>query len=273
MRALQQRRFFYFFLLILFPGYVQAGAWTQPQGHGQIILNGYYYTADKRFDNSGNTVALPQYNKYELNPYVEYGYTDFLTLGANLSLQAVSQESGSGTLTNYGLGDSEFFARVRLWQKGGMVVSAMPLVKLPSPERASEQPKIGATHPDAALGIAGGYGFELFGQHHFADVAAMYRYRFGTPENQINFSTTLGIGITPRWTVLPQVFVTQRAETPTAATFTQSSGDDYDATKLQLSAAYAYSPTTTFQAGVFGDVDGKNTGIGRGVLLSVWRNF
>jgi hypothetical protein len=274
MRALHTQHFFLALLAIaLYSGSVQAGAWTQYKGQGQFILNGYYYAADERFDNNGSLQPLSKYSKYELNPYVEYGLTGSVTVGANLSLQAVAQKSSSGLLTNYGVGDSEFFAKGLLYDDSSFVVSATSLIKAPGLYSYNDQPKIGGTHPDVGAGLSAGYSFSLFGQNHFANLDTLYRYRFGTPENQINLAATLGVHITPQWMLMPQAFATLRTKMPTVATFTQSSGDDYNEVKLQFSAVYAYSPATSFQVGTFATVDGRNVGAGKGVLLSVWRNF
>lgn len=255
-------------------GAAHAGAWLQPEGRGQIILNGYYYTADEFFNNQGQRRSQPDYVKYELNPYLEYGLTDTLTVGTNLSLQRAAQDIATGGQnTNFSLGDSEFFLRAPLWQEGNWMVSASPMIKLPSPESSNSVPKIGGTHPDAGLGISAGYGFGEGNSHHFANLDTMYRYRFGDPKDQINIAATLGWDLSPEWVLMPQIFLTYRVKSPQAATFTQSSGDDYNLVKLQLSAVYRWDASTSLQFGGFGDVDGKNTGVGRGTLFSLWRKF
>ncbi len=251
-----------------------AGAWTQDAGKGQAILNGWYYATDELYNNSGNKASQPDYTKYELNPYIEYGLLSGVTIGANLSLQRAQQDiSTGGDVTNYGIGDSEFFARFRVWQQNGVVVSLEPLIKLPSPESGSDTPALGGRHPDAGLGISAGYGFSMYGQNHFANLDAGYRYRFGDPENQARYAGTLGIGINDRWMVMPQAFLTYRTDSPAVATFTQSSGDDFNLVKLQLSAVYKINDAVALQVGGFSHVDGKNVGAGNGALFSVWKKF
>lgn len=252
-----------------------AGAWTQESGHGQLILNTTYYATDRLWDNQGHRHDQPTYSKYELNPYLEYGITDTITAGANLSLQRAHQDGAPGAMdqTNWGVGDSEFFVRKRLWQGNGFVVSAEPMVKLPSPESSREMPQLGGVHPDAGMGLSAGYGFSAFGQNHFVDLDTQYRYRFGPPKDQVRISGTVGIGITERWMVMPQMFATYRTASPSVASFTQSSADDYNLVKLQLSAVYKVNDTVSLQAGGFLPVDGKNTGIGSGVLVALWKRF
>lgn len=247
-----------------------AGAWTQPQGKGQLILNNWYYQADERFTNTGSDVSQPTYRKYELNPYMEYGIADGITLGTNLSLQRTSQSSN----TNWGIGDSEFFARFRLLQQHGWAVAAEPMVKLPSPHASRDEvPVIGGDASDVGMTLSAGYGFEAYGKQHFITADAGYRHRFGTPEDQMRYSLTAGFSLAPKWQLMPQVFVTQRTNSPAVATFTQSTGDDYNLVKLQLSAVYHYNDEWALQAGTFSHVDGKNSGAGEGVLFAIWKNF
>ncbi len=246
-----------------------AGAWTQEKGRGLFIASGSYYTSDERIDNSGNKQSQPTYSQYLLNPYLEYGLYDGITAGANLMLQR-TQQSGRH---NYGIGDSEFFLRARLWRQDGFVISAEPMLKLPSPDSNRDTPKIGGDDPDAGLGLSAGYGFPAWGQHHFVNFDAQYRHRFGTPNDQVNIAATAGFGISPTLMLLPQAFITLRTDTPAVATFTQSSGDDYNLYKLQLTAVYKITADTSVQFGGFSHVDGKNTGLGHGVLLALWKSF
>ncbi len=246
-----------------------AGAWTQKQGEGQVILNALYYSTKTLYNNQGNKASQAKFSKYELNPYFEYGLTDAVTIGANLSLQRTYQANNS----NWGIGDSEFFVRTRLWEKDGFVLSLEPMVKLPSPEHATETPALGGRHPDAGLGLSAGYGFSAFGQNHFANLDTQYRYRFGSPENQIKLAGTVGISVTDTLMFMPQLFATLRANDPAAAAFTQSSGDDYDLLKGQISAVYKMNEQTNLQIAGFSHLDGKNVGAGEGLVLSVWQKF
>ena len=253
-----------------------AGAWTQAQGDTQIIMTGAYYSASDLYDNRGHTQSQPAYSKYELSPYVEYGLSDDITLGGNLSLQDATQSRSGGTpaQTNWGLGDSEFFVRKRLWQQNGFVASIQPLIKLPSPESSTlDQPMLGGSHPDLALGLSGGYGFSAYGLNHFVDVDTQYRYRFGPSHNQMKIAAIAGVHVSDKWLLMPQLFLTERTSTPATVSYTQSSGDDYNVTRLQLSAVYSLNASTSFQFGGFDDVNGKNTGHGKGVLLAIWKRI
>lgn len=257
------------FLGLFVSGMAYAGAWTQPEGHGQLIVTGLYSSADRFYNTNGRKQSQTTYRKYELNPYFEYGVFDKITLGGNFSLQHASQSPNS----NWGIGDSEFFARFRVAEIHGLVVSLQPLIKLPSPENSTERPALGGKHPDGEIGASLGYGFDLFGQHHFADLDAGYRHRLGSANDQMKLAATLGISLSPQWMLMPQAFLTRRTDAPANAGFTQSSGDDYNETKLQLSGVVKMNERWSLQAGAFTELKGKNIGDGSGAILSVWRAF
>lgn len=257
-------------------GQAYGGAWTQEEGSGQLIATGLYYTADRLWNNRGKKQPQPTYRKYEFNPYLEYGLADGITIGANLSLQRAQQEgtSTSASQSNWGLGDSEFFVRKRLWQRDSFIVSSESMVKLPSPGAShNDSPAIGGDHPDIGTGLSAGYGFAAGGLNHFANLDTQYRYRFGRQKDQVRLAATLGIHTTERWMLMPQVFATYRVSDPRATTFTQSSADDYNQLRLQLSAVYKLRDDVSLQFGGFSDVSGKNAGIGKGILIALWKTF
>jgi len=256
---------FLFAALISMQAY--AGAWTQDPGKAQLIVTASYYNTNRLFDNGGTLRSQPSYSKHELNPYFEYGLYDGITLGANLLFQRASQSGQS----NWGMGDSELFLRARLLRYGDFVLSIEPMVKLPSPDNGT--PRLGGEHADVGLGVSAGYSFSFLGQHHFVALDLQQRHRFGSPHDQFRANETLGIGLSDRWMILGQSFITLRQDKPSIVTFTQSPNDDYGLLKLQLSAVYKIDNDLSLQAGAFDNVVGSNVGAGRGVLLSAWKSF
>jgi hypothetical protein len=260
--------------LCLIASAVYAGAWTRQAGSGLYIQNASYYFTNKFFDNSGNKKTFSGYGKYELNPYLEYGLSDRLTIGSNIFLQRVSQTTNNiNNQTNWGIGDSEFFSRLRLWQKNGFIVSAEPMVKLPSLVREAAMPQIGNRNFDAAITLSGGYGYKAWQLNHFVNIDIGYNHRFGSPHDQVKFSGTAGFSVSENWMVIAQVFNTSRFGTNIAPTFTESSADDYNLTKLQISAIYKIDSKLSLQTGIFSNIAGRNSGAGNGVVLAVLKTF
>jgi protein XagA len=268
-----------------------AGAWTQAKGDGLLIENYSYYYTSRFINNVGKRQSQPTYQKFEYNPYVEYGLADGVTIGANLFLQYIRQNTTQsitiptgpfssvtttykGVNQNIGIGDSEFFVRKRLWQKDGFIVSAEPMVKAPALISYDEFPDVGNSRPDIGLTLSGGYSFKAYGQYHFANLDTGYRYRFGKQKDQIRIAATLGITLDNQWMVMPQLFITRRTSSPNVGpTFNENPANDYNLTKVQLSTIYKMWDDTALQLGGFYHVDARNSSLGGGVLIALWDFF
>lgn len=255
---------------------VYASAWTQIEGKGQLILSAVGFASKQYFDQRGKSQHQPIYYKGEQAQYIEYGLWDGLTIGGKASVGAASQvEYNTGwRYYNIGLIDPELFVRQRLWQQGNFSLSIEPMVKLPSYNVYRNPVHIGSSNTDVGATLAVGYGMPAFGEYHFAELSAQYRHRFGAPNDQVRLAATLGLGLSPEWTVMPQVFATYRTKkSSNRLAFTQSSSDDYNLLTAQLSAVYKFNEKTFFQTALFSNVYGRNAGSGTGVMFSVWRNF
>lgn len=246
-----------------------AAAWTQSKGHAQFITTLSSYASDHYFDLAGKRQSQTTYAKQEFSAYGEYGLEDWLTLGGTAFLVRAKHNGED----NWGLADTELFLRARLWQQEGWVVSAAPLVKLPGFAPRDHQPFIGSAKPGAGMQLSVGHGFEALGQHHFIALDGSYWHRTGVADDQLRLDATLGIGITPEVTLMPQLFLTRRAHTKGASAFTQSSGDDYDLLTARASVVYALEQNLSVQVGAYQDVSGKNAGAGTGAFVALWRNF
>ncbi len=258
------------FPLLLLPtaAFASPGAWLQPEGQGQLIVNTLAYRSSERFNENASRQNASRYTKVEVNPYAEYGLTDNITIGGSTFLQHVDTSSGS----NYGVGETELFARTPVWTEEDYIVSIQPMVKLPG-IRADDSPALGSRHPDVGISLISGTNFLLFDVPMFAESDTGVRYRFGEPKNQYRANVSVGAHVHPDVMVLAQSFATWRSVKGAFASFTQSTADDYDLVKTQLSTVYQYSPDLAFQAGIFADVYGKNTGAGQGALIAVWSTF
>lgn len=253
------------------PSGASAGAWNQPEGQGQVIVTGRYYQTEKFIDNNGNTHGQPKYAKFEFEPYVEYGVTDWLTIGSSARADYVRQYMGSND-HNYGIGDAELFARMPVWKTGSMVVSVQPLIKLPSAWELYNSPAIGRNGWDAEMKLAAGYGFSLFGNNDYVDASIAYRSRFGAGD-QLRYE--LAAGIYP-WQSLGFIGRFSHIEpigSEASSLGIISENQDYSLSTAELSALYALSATSSVQLGGYRNIDGENTGGGGGFMLGWWFNF
>ena len=250
-----------------------AGAWTQDAGRKQIIVTGSVYSADHYFDNRGHRRSQPNYYKQELNFYGEYGWRDGITFGAQSAVARVFKDGMATNNSRLNLDDSEVFVRKRVWKNANSILSLQPFVVIPSPDRFSSRPKVGSDHYSTGLALNYGHGFQAFNRHHFVDFSADYTYRFAEPKDQLHASATVGFQVTQNISFMPQLFLTQRVQSPSNPSFTESSADDYNQLSGQLSALYSFSPQTRIQLGYYNHFHGKNTGAGSGLQLGWWRSF
>ena len=252
--------------------FAHAAAWTLPQDKSQMITNVVFYRTDEIFSPSGHRNDIPAFQKWEVNPYYEYGYRDDLTLGLSPFFHYLRQEQpGRGTDTNLGMAETEAFARYRFFERGHTVLSVQPLIKLPS-LYTNDDPKAGRSQMDAELAVLGGYTFEWMGKEHFTEAKAAYRHRFGELDDQYKFDATVGFTLTPDWQLMPKMFLVRDAGKHTSQT-SVSGQSDYDLSKLQLSAVYHLDEAYAVEFGGFRHMDGENTGAGGGVLASFWVNW
>jgi len=260
-------------LLCILPGTATAGAWTQPKGNIQLITSTTAYTALSYFDAKGKRQAQLPYEKGEFAAYAEYGLSNDITLGGQLALATIQQETLTGREKGYNLSDTEIFLRKHMWQGGTTVLSLQPSLTIPSPDKKRDVPKFGSDDLQAGLRGMVGKNFKLGKRWHYADAGAAYIHRLGSPADQLKFDVTIGLELNDRWQVIPQAFVTKSVKKVKPGRVTLSSADNYDLVKLQFSVQYKFSETKAMQLGAFSHVYGRNTGAGQGAVISYVRNF
>ena len=246
-----------------------AGAWLQPEGHGQFIANASYFTSDKYFTSTGDRQSESRYSKYEFQPYLEYGALANLTVGASVALQDDSQ---SGT-TNYGAADPELFLRTALWRDGTQVLSLQPLVKFASTFEHDGTPRGGSKSTDAELSLGYGRSFRLVGPRDYIDLRTGYRYRSGELHDQLSADAVLGLNVAPKWQLVPAVRTIFPTEMTRSPVYSENGDQYYQLVKLELSTLYQMDSTRSFGLTAFDHVDGRQTGDGLGVTLSFAKQF
>ncbi len=261
-------------VLGLLPYNAFAGAWTLPEGEGQTIVTASFYHTREAFNAQGERGRAPLFQKYELNPYTEYGLTDGLTVGVSAFAQSLKQEMqpGGPIATTEGLGETELFARWRLWEADGGIVSVQPLLKLPSAYLQAGNPRAGRTAWDAELALQGGYGFDAYGQHHYLDTRIAYRYRSDALGDQLRASARLGLGIKHDLTLLSELEYTGRAQGG-GNVLSIAGQNDYTLWRAQMSVVWAFADRYALQLGAFQHIAGEDTGAGGGVLVALWRRW
>ncbi len=264
---------FWFFLLFVFPHPALAGAWLQPLGEGLLITQGQTGQSDTIIGSKGKRRDQPTYRQSTATFYGEYGLLDQLTLGAAANYARATQQTPNGEASAHAFTEPSLFARLSLWESPTRRLSLEPVWQAPRQMYHDGGLILGNARSEFELALDYGESRALGGWDSFADLRLGLRARPGPAGNQWRGQLTLGTQPTPSLRLLGQAFSTWRTDPHSSVGFTQSSGDDYDQLRLQMSVVYDLSPGWGLQAGVYSDVYGRNLGLSDGFLFGTWWRF
>ncbi len=252
-----------------------ADGWVQPKHKGLVSLAATYYETDIFYDKDGKRVDVPRFTKYEVQPYLEYGLTDALTLGVSDGVHYLKQDQRVGNaLTNEGDSGVEMFGRVRLWQEGAAVLSVQPFVKTPAyARRHGSAPRGAPKEWQTGASLQGGYGLDAWGLHHYMTLNLGWRERFSAAHDQFLVRLAGGLSLSPNWQLLPEVSFEHPTHLNADPARSVSGVNDYALTKLQLMAHYGLSDVVKLQGGAFWHVAARNTGDNGGVRAALLYSF
>lgn len=243
-----------------------AGAWTLPEGARQVIVTGTFISGDRLFNPDGRLVPVPEYAKFELTPFAEYGVTDWLTAIASTSLLTVFAD-GDRQDRYAGLGYTELGARARVASFDAAVLSVQTTAHLPGQLNNDRSAEIGNSVPELDMRLLAGTSFALGGWDGFIDGQAAYRLRGGELPNEYRIDLTFGVRPVPSLLLLAQSFnVVADGPWPGVYRFSRYH-------KLQGSIVYDISATWSVQAGIVGTVAGRNALRERGAIFGAWARF
>lgn len=252
--------------LLSAPSLALAGAWTLPQGTGEMVASLTASTSTSAFDAAGNLVSIPRYDKDELNVLFEYGLTDRLTLIFQPGLQHIDIGAPIDA-SRTGLGYTDFGGRFQLWQSQDWVLSSQAVLEIPGTTDTANSAALGYTDVEAEFRVLLGHNFTLGAMPAFIDLEVAQRQRGDGSPNEFRADGTLGVQVAPRWMVLAQSFnvISEGAGSPIFGSYAYY--------KLQLSAVYALTPAWSLQAGGFTTYAGYNSLQENGAIIGVWRRF
>ena len=241
-----------------------AGAWTQPQGAGQVIVTGIYSHSGKGYDGGGHVADIADRTKAEAYFLAEYGVSDDLTLMITPSFSHVSVQGGDDST---GAGYTELGGRYRLGGSGTSVFSVQGSLRIPGTKRRDSLAQIGSTDSEIDLRALAGTSFKIGGHDGFADIQAGYRIRNGQPPNEYRIDATLGFRPVPQLLLLAQSFnvVSDGAG--------RGVFGKYRYHNLYLGTVYDLSAKWSVQLGGLMTLDGENALRERGAFTGLWYRF
>jgi hypothetical protein len=257
---------------------LRADAWTQEQGHGQIIFGASFFETAREYEADGNVARFSyqgSFRQFQLNPYIEYGLTSRTTLVVNAFAPFLKFENQYGSQTSAGMGDIETAVRHRLNStESPMPVSVQFTVLFPT-YPADRQPPPGNHQVDLESKLMIGRGVHIAKRTAFWSMGGAYRFRSGAPADQWRSDATLGLDLTHRFTVMTQFFgiTGLRNGSPLVVGGNPNAQSDFDLYKGQFSLVTRLGPHTRFQLGWNDTIAGRNTGRGQTVLVALWQDF
>lgn len=241
-----------------------GGAWLMPPGKGQIIVYAAFSDSTRAFDAQGRLIPVPEYKKFELGAYIEYGLTDWLTLVASPAYDRISNPPPGQSY--YGPGESEIAARVGLLRNEISIISFQAGLRSPG---ASLADSLGPFDPRraASLELRGlaGRNIVMMNMEGFVDAQAAYRFYAGGQPGEWRIDLTLGVRPIPGLLMMMQSF--------TSIASGSSQFGHVSWTKLQPSIVFSITPNWSVQVGGFMTVSGVNAGRELGPIAAVWYRF
>ncbi len=256
-------------LLTLASTQAYAGAWTQAKGDVLWANSLVYYTGNAYFDNVGQRRNQPNYNKYEINSYGEWGLTDSLTIGANLFADYVAQADKN----NYSLSNTELFMRGRVYHDDTRVISLQPLIKLPSFAYRGRGPQGGSESWEAELALQYGQSLALLSDRDFVDTTFALRMRSDGLSPQWRSDAKYGVYVTDELLLMGAMYITRSFELDTPQVFREGGDFDYHLTKAEISALHPIHENDYVQFSLFKHLVGSQTGAGQGLSLTYGMRF
>jgi hypothetical protein len=253
------------FLAIFAAAPAHAGAWTQREDDGQIIVNAIYSFAGASFDSAGRASQPASFGKLWTSIWAEYGWNNDLTFIVSPEFARATTRDTTGFETrasDFAIGGG---FRYRITNLIG-VLSLQATVKsagafdmsVAVDRQSGEQ---------AELRLLYGHNFSLFGHSGFLDVEAGERWIAGARPDETPIDFTIGIHVIHNDMLMLQ-------------SFNVISGGDarppygyYRSHKLELSWVVAMKHGVSLQTGGYFCPAGQNSLDETGGQISLWVNF
>jgi hypothetical protein len=242
----------------------RAGPWTLDEGQGKAFVTSTFTYGDHGFDDDGDLIEVPAYQKFELTAALEYGMRPWLTL---IARGALREERANDNVTptvvapvSRSFGSVAGGARVRLHRGEGWVASAQGTVM--SGGFDSTGSTATSDGPAAELRALAGVSRSVMGRPVYAAVETAYRARFETGDpDEVKVDVTLGARVLPRWLLLAR----------SHSTF--ETGGDAHYHKVGGSIVYSVRERLRLEAGALATVAGRNAVRELGGRIGFWYEY
>lgn len=260
----------YIFILLFFPNLIFAAAWVLPKNSALLIVNADWYYNDHFWDADGHLHSGPAYNQFTLNPYLEYGLTENMTIGQNSFFREVWKQN---TDTGFKPGDSELFARYRWWHKDYNVFSTQLKFNVPWQHPSFFVSPLPPTVSNGQYWLEGRllYGIggalpKLAKSTWFLSLEGGFQPNFNGAADQINTEAYFG------WKSNKEKWVIELKEknTFTMHNPTKPNAPDFNLATIVPGIIYSINEAFSLEVGVYQDFWGSNIGKGTQPFIALW---
>lgn len=248
--------------LLLLATQAQAGAWTEPKGHWQIISSFDVARASEGFGGTGIADAPIRYDKLYSKLLIEYGWSDRLTLIAAPEVVVANYSWAGGAPAHDRDVSFEAGARYRLSDRFG-ILSLQASYKSAGPSDLDNS--IGRDSARIVeLRVLYGRNFTLLGRDGFADLELAQRFVGGPRPSETVLDATAGWRLAPRTLAMVQSFNTV------------SGGDAkppytyFRTHKIETSLVRSWGTRWSLQLGAYMSPAGQNSLVEQGVEVAIW---
>lgn len=239
----------------------KAGAWLTPEGRTEIIFTSTALDITRRFTWTGSTIRTGRFTKTELTLAAEHGLNLDFALLAGVRAEAARLPPDAATFYS-GAAAVRAGAKARLWHDNDAVVSLQGWFEAGRSITYPERMRSWTAPAEGEIRLNMGRNSSVAGLPLFTDAQFAYRWRGGNRPDEVHIDLTAGLHATPQLMILLQSF--------NAVAIAREDGAHQRRHKLQPSVVYAFSDRLSLQAGVFTTIAGRNVGLERGALISLW---
>lgn len=176
-----------------------AGAWSQSPGHYYAKLSGIAYAADEVYDAAGRRRAMgadgEAFAGRQAFAYLEYGLRPRLTLVAQASAGALTDESRFVRMETTGLGDLDLGLKLQVVDRP-LVLAPVVSIKVPTGYGTDYEPPLGTGSVDLETRLLASRSLHPWPV--YASVEVGLRARGGAYSNQVSWGGEVGVTPHPR---------------------------------------------------------------------------
>lgn len=246
-----------------------GAAWTRGQGDVLFLIPTDYFVATEQFDSDGDRVDRPRFQQIEISPYLEYGITDYLTVGVQPKYRIIELDVPGGEADNSGLAETDVFLRLRLWQQNQAAFSIQGLVKAPIEADEDDAAPLGFDQVDTEVSLLYGDRYPVGSGSVFYNLDLGFRKRFEDPADELSFDPFIGWWSGGPLSVLVHSLNTIGLSSEPGVPEALTAEPEFRRHRVQLTAAYRVSDMVSLVAGGATTYAGRNVGAGNSVFFAL----